>query len=104
MFICYESVFPHEVRQFVEHGGEVLVNISNDGWFGNSGAAWQGLNMARMRAVENHRWMLRDTNTGITASIDPLGRVVSATNRLTLQRVSEESRRVTHGRSRALNA
>lgn len=81
VFICYESVFPHEVRQFVEHGAEVLVNISNDGWFGDSGAAWQGLNMARMRAVENHRWMLRDTNTGITASIDPLGRVVAGAPR-----------------------
>ena len=77
VFICYESVFPHEVRQFVQHGAEVLVNISNDGWFGNSGAAWQGLNMARMRAVENHRWMLRGTNTGITASIDPMGRSVA---------------------------
>jgi len=81
VFICYESVFPHEVRQFAEHGAEVLVNISNDGWFGDSGAAWQGLNMARMRAVENHRWMLRDTNTGITASIDPLGRVVAGAPR-----------------------
>jgi apolipoprotein N-acyltransferase len=80
-FICYESVFPHEVRQFVEHGAEVLVNISNDGWFGNSGAPWQGLNMARMRAVENHRWLLRCTNTGITAAVDPLGRVVASAPR-----------------------
>lgn len=77
VFICYESVFPQEVRQFAEHGAEVFVNISNDGWFGGSGAPWQHLNMARMRAVENHRWLLRSTNTGITASIDPLGRVVA---------------------------
>ncbi len=68
VFICYESVFPQEVRQFAEHGAEVFVNISNDGWFGDSGAPWQHLNMARMRAVENHRWLLRSTNTGITAS------------------------------------
>jgi apolipoprotein N-acyltransferase len=81
VFICYESVFPHEVREFAERGAEVLVNISNDGWFGNSGAPWQGLNMARMRAVENHRWLLRCTNTGITAAIDPLGRVVAAAPR-----------------------
>ncbi len=81
VFICYESVFPHEVRQFAEHGAEVFVNISNDGWFGDSGAPWQGLNMARMRAVENHRWLLRCTNTGITASIDPLGRVVAVAPR-----------------------
>jgi apolipoprotein N-acyltransferase len=77
VFICYESVFPHEVRQFAEHGAEVFVNISNDGWFGDSGAPWQHLNMARMRAVENHRWLLRGTNTGITAAIDPMGRVVA---------------------------
>jgi apolipoprotein N-acyltransferase len=77
VFICYESVFPHEVRQFAQRGAEVFVNISNDGWFGDSGAPWQGLNMARMRAVENHRWLLRCTNTGITAAIDPLGRVVA---------------------------
>jgi apolipoprotein N-acyltransferase len=77
VFICYESVFPHEVRQFADRGAEVFVNISNDGWYGDSGAAWQHLNMARMRAVENHRWVLRATNTGITAAIDPLGRVVA---------------------------
>lgn len=77
VFICYESVFPHEVRRFAEHGAEVFVNISNDGWFGDSGAPWQHLNMARMRAVENHRWLLRCTNTGVTSSIDPMGRVVA---------------------------
>jgi apolipoprotein N-acyltransferase len=81
VFICYESVFPHEVRQFAEHGAEVFVNISNDGWFGDSGAPWQHLNMARMRAVENHRWLLRSTNNGITAAIDPYGRVVSVVPR-----------------------
>jgi apolipoprotein N-acyltransferase len=77
VFICYESVFPHEVRQFALHGSELFVNISNDGWFGMTGAPEQHLNMARMRAVENNRWLLRATNTGITASIDPLGRVVA---------------------------
>ena len=55
----------------------MFVNISNDGWYGEGGAPWQHLNQARMRAVENNRWLLRDTNTGITAVIDPLGRVVA---------------------------
>jgi apolipoprotein N-acyltransferase len=81
VFICYESVFPQEIRRFAEHGAEVLVNISNDGWFGDSGAPWQHLNMARMRAVENHRWLLRCTNTGLTSAIDPLGRVVAVAPR-----------------------
>jgi apolipoprotein N-acyltransferase len=75
IFICYESIFPNEVRQLVDDGAEVLVNLSNDGWYGDSGAWAQHLNQARMRAVENHRWLLRDTNTGLTASIDPYGRV-----------------------------
>ncbi|HEY0309041.1 MAG TPA: apolipoprotein N-acyltransferase [Acidobacteriaceae bacterium] len=74
-FICYESVFPSEIRQFVLNGAEVLVNISNDGWYGDTAAPWQHMNMVRMRAIENHRWVLRSTNTGITAAIDPYGRV-----------------------------
>jgi apolipoprotein N-acyltransferase len=81
VFICYESVFPGEVRMFTDHGADVLVNVSNDGWFGNSGAPEQHLNMARMRAIENGRWLLRSTNTGITASIDPLGRIVAVAPR-----------------------
>ncbi len=75
VFICYESIFPDEVRQSVARGAQVLVNISNDGWYGDSGAYAQHLKQARMRAVENARWLLRDTNTGVTASIDPYGRV-----------------------------
>jgi len=75
IFICYESVFADEVRMFPELGAEVLVNISDDGWYGDTSAPWQHLNMARMRAIENRRWILRDTNTGVTAVIDPYGRV-----------------------------
>ena len=58
-----------------------FVNISNDGWYGDSGAYAQHLQQARMRAVENARWLLRDTNTGVTASIDPYGRVVASVPR-----------------------
>jgi apolipoprotein N-acyltransferase len=76
VFICYESVFPDEIRQFAKNGAQLLVNISNDGWYGDSGAYAQHLRQARMRAVENARWLLRTTNTGVTAAIDPDGRVV----------------------------
>lgn len=76
MVICYESVFPDEVRQFTANGAQVLINISNDGWYGETGAPFQHLQMARMRAIENHRWLLIATNSGITASIDPYGRIV----------------------------
>jgi apolipoprotein N-acyltransferase len=75
VFICYESVFGDEIRQFARLGAEVLVNISDDGWYGDTSAPWQHLNMARMRAIENRRWILRDTNNGVTASIDPYGTV-----------------------------
>jgi apolipoprotein N-acyltransferase len=75
-FICYESVFPNYVRQFADSGAQVLVNISNDGWFGNTEARQQHLQIVRMRAAETHRWVLRGTNNGITAAIDPAGRVV----------------------------
>ena len=83
VFICYESIFPNEVRQLAEQGADVLVNISNDGWYGDSGAWAQHLNQARMRAIENNRWLLRDTNTGLTSSIDPYGRIVSRLERHT---------------------
>jgi apolipoprotein N-acyltransferase len=83
VFICYESIFPDEVRQFAAQGAQVLVNISNDGWYGDSGAYAQHLKQARMRAVENDRWLLRDTNTGVTAFIDPLGRITATIPRKT---------------------
>jgi apolipoprotein N-acyltransferase len=75
VFICYESVFPEEVRRFVKGGANLLVNISNDGYFGHSAAREQHLEIARMRAVENSRWLIRATNDGITASIDPAGHI-----------------------------
>jgi apolipoprotein N-acyltransferase len=74
-FICYESVFPNFVRNFAAHGAEVLINISNDGWFGKSAARLQHLSIVRMRAAENRRWVLRSTNDGITATIDSAGRL-----------------------------
>jgi apolipoprotein N-acyltransferase len=75
-FICYESVFPNFVRQFVKNGAEVLFTISNDGWFGKSAARDQHLEIVRMRAAENWRWILRAANDGVTATIDPAGRVL----------------------------
>jgi len=81
MFICYESIFPDEVRQGPLQGAQVLLNISNDGWYGDSGAWKQHLQQTQMRAIENGRWLLAGTNTGMTASVDPDGRIVAATPR-----------------------
>lgn len=83
VFICYESIFPDEIRQFAANGAQVLVNISNDGWYGDSGAYAQHLAQSRMRAIENDRWLLLDTNTGLTASVDPYGRIVAELPRKT---------------------
>ena len=81
VFICYEAIYAGEVRQFANRGAELLINISNDGWFGTSEAAEQHLRMARIRAIENRRWLVRDTNNGITATIDPYGNVTRVMHR-----------------------
>ena len=76
VFICYESAFPDLVREFARGGAEVLVNLSNDAYFGRSSAREQHLDLVRMRAAENRRWILRATNDGITVTVDPAGRIV----------------------------
>src|SRR5258708_899075 len=81
MFICYESIFPDEVREGPLQGAQVLVNISNDGWYGDSGAWKQHLQQTQMRASENGRGRLAGTKTGMTASVDPYGRIVGSTER-----------------------
>ncbi len=77
VFICYEAAFPDLVRQFVRDGAEMLFNISNDGYFAHSAAREQHLSLARMRAVENRRWVLFATNDGLTAMIDAAGHVTA---------------------------
>jgi apolipoprotein N-acyltransferase len=76
VFICYEAIYPGEVRRFAANGAQLLLNISNDGWFGRSAAAEQHLHMVRVRAVENRRWIVRSTNNGYTVSVDPYGRII----------------------------
>lgn len=72
--ICFEAVFGNEIRQNAQNT-DVLLNISNDAWFGRSKAQPQHLNIARMRAVENQKYLIRATNNGITAVIAPSGSV-----------------------------
>ena len=73
-YICYESVFPQVARTMVAQGAEVLVNISNDAWFGVGSGAEQHFAMGSMRAIETRRYLLRAGNDGITAVIDSFGR------------------------------
>ncbi len=76
MLICYESVFPDIARQRVHDGANILVNISNDGWFGDSSAPEQHLQLGILRAVEQGRFLVRSTNTGISAIVDNFGRFI----------------------------
>ena len=80
-FVCYEAVVPDLVRQFARDGSQLFVNVTNDAWFGESAAPFQHLAMARMRAIENHRYLLRAANNGVSAIVDPDGRVVKAVPR-----------------------
>ena len=75
-FICYEAAYPNLVRRFVQNGATLLVNVSNDAWFGNTAGARQHLMHAMMRAIENDRDLLRVTNAGISALVTADGRVV----------------------------
>ncbi len=80
MLICYEIIFPGLVRERVASGANLLVNISNDAWFGKTSAPEQHLHLSVLRAVEQGRFIVRSTNTGISAFIDPQGRVYQHTN------------------------
>ena len=77
VLICWETLFPNMVRQFVSEGADLLVNISNEAPGGRTSASYQFLSMNVFRAVENRRSLVRSTNSGISGVIDPYGRIVS---------------------------
>jgi apolipoprotein N-acyltransferase len=76
VLICYEAIFPELAQDLVERGANLLVNISNDAWFGDSSAPWQHLSHAVLRTVEQGRAMVRSTNTGVSVLIGPHGRIL----------------------------
>ncbi len=75
MLVCYEAIFPGLAQDRVNDGANLLVNISNDAWFGDTSAPHQHLQLTALRAIEQGRYIVRCTNTGISAFIDPLGRI-----------------------------
>jgi apolipoprotein N-acyltransferase len=79
VLICYESVFPDLTRREVKSGAQILVNITNDAWYGESSAPYQLLAMAAMRSVETKVPMVRVANTGISAVIEPSGMITAPT-------------------------
>ncbi|MBN1957508.1 MAG: apolipoprotein N-acyltransferase [Desulfuromonadales bacterium] len=79
VLICYEAIFPSLARAYVRQGSRLLVNLTNDAWFGKSSAPYQHLAMVKFRAIENRIWLARAANTGISALISPSGKIVSDT-------------------------
>jgi len=79
VLICYESIFPNLSRMAVDRGADILVNITNDAWYGESSAPYQLLAMAAMRAVETKVPLVRVANTGISAVIEPTGQITART-------------------------
>lgn len=77
--ICFEAVFPDLARRFVRKGSQLMVNLTNDAWYGDSAAPYQHLAIARCRAVENRRYLLRATNSGISAIVEPSGKIQMST-------------------------
>lgn len=78
VLVCFEAIFPEIARNYIRLGCGLLVNVTNDAWFGRSSAPYQHLAMTRFRAVENRVWIVRAANTGISAFIAPSGRVSAA--------------------------
>ncbi len=77
--ICFEAIFPNEVRKSVRNGAEIIVNLTNDAWYLKTSAPYQHFTMNVFRAVENRRFVVRAANTGVSGFIDPAGRVKSET-------------------------
>lgn len=78
MLICYEDVIPSFTRRAVAEGDpHLLVNITNDAWYGDTHEPWIHLALAKFRAVEHHRALVRSTNSGVSAFVDPVGRVIA---------------------------
>jgi apolipoprotein N-acyltransferase len=78
--ICYEAVFPDLGLQAVQAGSQLLTTITNDAWYGTSSAPFQHFEQARMRAIEQGRYLVRAANTGISGVVDPYGRIVQQSN------------------------
>ena len=79
VLICYEGIFPNLSAAMARNGARLLVNITNDAWYGATSAPYQHFSMAVFRAVENRRVLIRSANTGISGFIDPAGRIMGTT-------------------------
>ena len=81
--VCYESVYPYFVTQFVKKGTDLITVVTNDSWYGKSSGPYQHKEIAVLRAIENRKSVIRDANGGISCIIDPLGRTLKETKLFT---------------------
>jgi apolipoprotein N-acyltransferase len=75
--VCYESIYGEFMSGYIRNGADLIAVITNDGWWGNTAGFKQHESYARLRAVENRRWLVRSANTGISCFIDPSGKVIN---------------------------
>lgn len=90
--ICFESIFPDRARELVRKGADIIAVITNDAWFGHTGAPYQHEDMAVFRAVETRRWVVRSANTGVSSIISPWGERIARTRIFERTSVSGEVR------------
>jgi apolipoprotein N-acyltransferase len=95
--ICYEDILPGFTNRAVEDDTDLLVNMTNDAWFGDSSEPWEHLRLAQFRAIEHRRYLVRSTNSGVSAIVDPLGRALAAS---TVREVATEN----YGDAEAMDA
>jgi apolipoprotein N-acyltransferase len=88
--ICFEVIFPELCRKFVRNGADFMVTITNDAWFGRTSAPYQHLAQATFRSIENRIWLVRAANTGISAFVDPWGRIKTASGLFTREVLTGE--------------
>ena len=83
VLICYEAIFPYISRKVTANGAALLINITNDAWYGTTAAPYQLFSITVFRAIENRRALVRAANTGISGFIDPAGRILAFTDLFT---------------------
>jgi apolipoprotein N-acyltransferase len=92
-FICYEDIIPSFVNRIMSHGSpELLVNLTNDAWFGDTTQPWVHLALSKLRAVEQRRFFVRSTNSGVSAFVDPVGRTLASTPTFSEIAIAEDLR------------
>ncbi len=90
-FICYEDIIPHFVNRLMKHEDPaLLVNMTNDAWFGDTTEPWEHMALAKLRAIEQRRFLVRSTNSGISGFVDPVGRLTAQTETFKKQALAQD--------------